>query len=1014
MKIVFVHISDIHITEDFNVNSSKIDRLICAIRSKLIKADECIVICSGDVTKTAHINEYKVARKYFGKIISKIGMKIDKFVHLFIVPGNHDLSLQEDSRTSKDIIDYYKSKDFNECYYNELLKNKNFFNYANSKNCFVNSQIVDKIIIDKLEIQVNLINTSPFSTMKSNDNDKILHYLPSDQIKKLQKENDKYLCISILHHSTEWFNSKTQVELEQVLYNNTDILFVGHEHNINYERTKRLGTKEIHVSRGGEYSGSYTKNSSFSIFTYDTSNLEIEESIFKWDYTNNVFCETNVSNSKLKEKAIIDNKSEFTKEFYKDSQGLTKSLLDYFVFPELLKRTNEYECNYEEGVLSEEQLYEAINKNNIVNIIALPDHGKTTLLKYLYSYFLRNGKVPLYMLKGNYISKIDRIIEYLFRDQYSDNLADYNKFKQLDSSKKVFIIDDFDKLNSDIQRKKLLEVLKDDFSTIIISSNKSNITDVLSNIEQTAYNKYSIKTFEINRFYKRKRSELIKKICSLDSGFDRNLIDNIIEIIDSMVDTKTDMFILSPSSLIQYIKYFMSIDLANNKDDAIFIDILQNNIINSMREHIKDSDIKEYLNQLEDIAYHMHFHKQPIISLEDIHKSIQQYNETMNMKMITNIFISRLLDSNILSSTEQNYYTFKNKNYFAYFVAKRIDKNLRSAEEFEDIKRNKEDLKNLAENICFNINDRILMFLSYIKNNTRFIINLCNELPTMLKDYEPIDYKNYNIKFLERASYKGKLKYPTKKEKENLDIAKEKTEAFKKDTEDEISFLNDYDYSQEDISKFPNNINRAIKYLEIIAKSFTSQYSDLDKEKKEIVCKTLYLMPDKILYAILKPLDEKFYDFVDYMHELVNNLLEKKARDENKKHVPKTKQEAEELLIDTSRGIILSLYDQIAFDSATPKTIDLLTSYSTSKISNEIQSLMMLSNSKSTIEFVDESILLLEKYSKNPLIQTFIKLIVRAYVIRKPEISHRYTDKICSKILPSSSKKDLIVIRNKE
>jgi len=368
MKILFVHLSDLHITPDFEVNTTKTDKLIAAIKSKMSDVDECILICSGDVANTANKNEYKVARKFFGKIINSLGAEIDKFIRLMIVPGNHDLLLPKGSRSSEEILSYYKDGSLMEKYNEELTRNEGFFEYATSKNCFKDSKVigVKSIIFNDFRIQFNLINTSPFSTLEPVD--KQVHYLSSTELRKLERRSDASLVITIMHHSPEWFYYESKIEFENLLFNNSDIIFIGHEHTPKLEGIS-CRNQRIKISRGGEYSGLYTKESAFIISILDTEDKSYLETIYEWDQTCSSFVNLDEKESIIEPNNIpFKNNEKFIKEFFCDNQGLKASCLDYFVFPELLNKTNDYEEKISNIKITEGEFFESLKKNMAIRL----------------------------------------------------------------------------------------------------------------------------------------------------------------------------------------------------------------------------------------------------------------------------------------------------------------------------------------------------------------------------------------------------------------------------------------------------------------------------------------------------------------------------------------------------------------------------------------------------------------------------------------------------------------------
>ena len=90
----------------------------------------------------------------------------NRFVNMFILPGNHDLSLTEESRKREDIQEHYDNEDIECLLEEEFSLLNNFYTYSNA-NGQNNS---DRIITRKFcsfgdyKVQFNLINTALFSS----------------------------------------------------------------------------------------------------------------------------------------------------------------------------------------------------------------------------------------------------------------------------------------------------------------------------------------------------------------------------------------------------------------------------------------------------------------------------------------------------------------------------------------------------------------------------------------------------------------------------------------------------------------------------------------------------------------------------------------------------------------------------------------------------------------------------------------------------------------------------------
>lgn len=169
MKIAIVHLSDFHIHAGDKFLSQKTEGILSAL-NVLGKVDDYIVVFSGDLSHSGQVNEFKQSRYLLGKIISGIKQKNDnKFVNLFMVPGNHDLCLPENARVRKDIQEHYDSETIEELIPNEISYLENYYSYSNANGRIPYDIFLSKkyCTFDGYKMQFNLINTAPFGTVLS-------------------------------------------------------------------------------------------------------------------------------------------------------------------------------------------------------------------------------------------------------------------------------------------------------------------------------------------------------------------------------------------------------------------------------------------------------------------------------------------------------------------------------------------------------------------------------------------------------------------------------------------------------------------------------------------------------------------------------------------------------------------------------------------------------------------------------------------------------------------------------
>ena len=112
MKILFLHLSDAHLTQQTNLSEINTNAIVNSL-SQMENFDECVLVFSGDIANSGNKNEYRVAGSIFGKILKGINDKYfdgKKHIPTLIVPGNHDNLVRNSDRKREEIIGFYKDK----------------------------------------------------------------------------------------------------------------------------------------------------------------------------------------------------------------------------------------------------------------------------------------------------------------------------------------------------------------------------------------------------------------------------------------------------------------------------------------------------------------------------------------------------------------------------------------------------------------------------------------------------------------------------------------------------------------------------------------------------------------------------------------------------------------------------------------------------------------------------------------------------------------------------------------
>lgn len=999
MKIAIVHLSDFHIHAGEKFLPQKINGVLAAL-NVLGKVDDYIVVFSGDLSASGQINEFKQSRYLLGKIISGIKQKNDnKFVNFFMVPGNHDLSLPENARIRKDIQEHYDNGTIDELIPEEISYLENFYYYSNANGKMPYDIFLSKryCTFDGYKMQFNLINTAPFSTLEPDD--KELHYFPDSKINLLTRAADANLCVTVMHHSYEWFNWNYKSNLEKAIIDNSELLLYGHDHR---ERTTSLSidnSLDTWISSAGQMTFSSLENvDSFNAMVVDTETNSFDGFVFTWDKSSKIY-----SHKVLASQKSLQNHSaklmplpSFIKSIKQDNYNLSEDFTDYFVFPKLVAETqNEFERN--KTAINIEELLSILEEKKKLVISGATNSGKTTLLKYLYC-SLANEKTPLFLsADGRQHIKTQNFIRHLFEEQYGDDRSLFERYEQLDFDKKVLIVDGWDLLNIKNQGA-LIQKIEEAFGYIIISigTSRANLVEAIKGEidEQSQYFELHIKPF-----FTEKRNELVRNICLQKSVYNDDDANNVNRLIDSLVQNNSGLFSLNPAFIVRYTNCFIQDPYQDyTKGEAVFSKIFEFELNQSIMKFVKRQDADELFTAFEEVAGYMYSHKKDELPFEEVRSIIENYNNTygehVNVKNVINIGIQ----AKILRETDDLSIYFLNKNHLSYFIAKYLIR-LSQGDPSDT-----SGIEYALENICFGINADIVLFISYILNNTRILTSISSYAGELLEPWDAISLSEKNIALLHKTPLE-QINPPTEEEKKQYESEKEKSEE-EHYSEDVIEAKGLFDYDDTDIDQYQHRLERAIKYTEMICKALPAFHSKLKLTQKNDLVESIFLYPRKIAFALLRPLDMN-------LKEICEDLLEYAKQNGKKKKDGSdyTNDDMLEMLNDSARAIMLSMFDHFSELATSPKSFDILMAKNTEDISESLERLLMIESTGNTDRLVKEAEALLKEYQRTEY-DTMIRLIVRKHLLTNKELSHSKKQQVIDRIFGKGYRKYFLT--NKE
>jgi hypothetical protein len=273
-----------------------------------------------------------------------------------------------------------------------------------------------------------------------------------------------------------------------------------------------------------------------------------------------------------------------------------------------------------------------------------------------------------------------------------------------------------------------------------------------------------------------------------------------------------------------------------------------------------------------------------------------------------------------------------------------------------------------------------------------------------MNDWDELSIDKENIKFLtKQTSPVIKQKLPDENDKK---IAiEEKTQMEKSMLEEKRQNAESlYSYDESKVNSFGNRISKSINYLELVAKILPNFRHILGGEEKQEVVKILYSYPNKLLYFMLKDIDEN-------IDKIIDELLSKNSK--TKRGLLITRDMLEKSMQSQAISYILGIFDFVASTAATGKAMTELSKFNFEQNTNyRIQNIMMEENVGNFHNFSTKAEKLFNETSQN-LVKQMISLIVRKYFLYHDVVLIGNAEHLADKFFGESEKKDLQLIQAK-
>ena len=557
MKLLIVHLSDLHLREKGNPVVAKFPLITKALQNEEAELSGLVVIVSGDIAYSGKTAEYNVATECLRGLRNELAAKTKvSDIRFVFVPGNHDCDFGRASNARETVISAIRKGisapvDAGTI---ELCCNvqNDFFGFCDSFGTPAPTRTKDRLYWEyswekgDVTVVFRCFNTAWISQLHEQQGGL---FFPDGWLSDGEPQTKADYNVGVFHHPYNWFPAATYRQFRGHIEKTCDLILTGHEHEPDhYQKYTFRGEVTEYLEGAVLQETDHPERAGFHAICVDL--FAQRQRVVSFSWANDIFSPTQHGDGwAAYQRGSRGGKRDFdlTDDFARwlDEPGASFThpgkpddlrLSDIFVFPNLKEFTIGDNDEFVYGSLIEgRDLLKALGAKGRVLIFGRQQAGKTTLAKVLFRAFYNKGITPVLVCGGDItashlnLDKFEELIEACFKLQYRNPMLP--KFQQLDRDKTLVVVDDFDhtRLNSK-GRLKLLENIHKRYERAFI------FADDVIKLEEIASGKASSEVladydqFEVVQFGYLLRSKLIEQWYSIGSEYVANPDDLAIKI----------------------------------------------------------------------------------------------------------------------------------------------------------------------------------------------------------------------------------------------------------------------------------------------------------------------------------------------------------------------------------------------------------------------------------------------------------------------------------------------------
>jgi hypothetical protein len=850
MKVALLQLSDIHIQSDKDFIIKYKDHFCRSCKALINECTKLIVVITGDIAYSGSREQYEIAYKWLKECEAfwrREALYLNT-VEYIAVPGNHDCDFSQNSaiRASLAVVhssdDEIDEKDIESMFLSPQANFWDFYSRLRGEKLRPDISWVHEVLLKQdYHIVFHCYNSAFLSQLNEKVGGLII---PKNKFIEAKQINNQGIVIALYHHSTGWLNPNTQLNnkkaFESHIFSTSDVAMCGHEHSSQGRIVSSLSDyRELIYLESPAFQ--YSNTSLYSLIMLDTDESFLVHHQFEYSHREESYLscdEPALLNIHKKQSGILftatwEHKLGDISIPLKHTKKAILRLSDIFVFPDLDPLSYvDGECM--QYVDSENLLEDSFIPEQVVFLEGENQAGKTSLLRMLYSQWYKRGVYPI-MLSGQKIMhyNIDNYIKSSYKEQYQHKKYSYSLYQQLDRSKKIVFIDDFDKSSiNDEHKSKLLTLLLLHFDKVIVTSNiQMDAHSILLDLRNTG----NLKRFKIIPLGCRKRNALIEKWIrlgedpmTLDEQYCleqvKNAYDSIYSLMGQQLIPSYPVFVLS---LLQGLNnMFDKFDTSQTSYAFCYNALI---IASFVKSGMEKENIDGVLRFLSEFAYYRYGEcaDKRYFDQSEFDAFCTSYKKDYIIPYSPESLLQNLCKADIIRSEDGYSYSFTYRYIFYYLIAQKISRLV-----------NDNNADGLVRHLCDNLHKEreanILIFLVFLNGTGKQLddVLLASMLP--FEDQQPITLNTNDPLFKSINDVVDAIKSDVMRRdvnpKENREEALRNSDQLqgRMETEGVNAYPTEKDFEE---NSHLRDISSAVKVVQILGQIVRNQKNTLKKEE---------------------------------------------------------------------------------------------------------------------------------------------------------------------------------------